>query len=191
MPFTHVSHFRRESTGIRDGYNPPGRLYHHHTAQNVKWFKVGEEDHVYARDGAHKHFEQVIYRTGHLDVSKFVYIIAAVWGDVPDGYSHSREEVGRMIDFFGFHDFDTEAEGEQWRLQNPSVFAANFRGTEPLNLGFKWDGERQIFVPENDSHCEDMNFIFGAEAEHRRHTYNLEEYLAEEPDLGRKILLPR
>jgi hypothetical protein len=179
MPFNHLSHLRRER-----GYNPPARLYQHHTVDYIKWFKDGE-DHVYARDGARRHFEKVIYNTGHIDLSKFIYIIAAVWTRDHDG------EKQKMIDFFGFHDFNKDATGNNWRAQNPSVFAANLCGTEPLPLGFKWNGEKQIFIPDVDSHCEDVNLILGAEAEHRRHTYNLEEFLEEEPDLGRKILLPR
>ncbi|MBW2987435.1 hypothetical protein KY336_02685, partial [Candidatus Woesearchaeota archaeon] len=86
---------------------------------------------------------------------------------------------------------DREAIDEQWRMQNPSVFSATLNGTEPVRIGWKWNGERQLFEPDGDTHCEDMNVILGKEAEHRRHTNNLAHYLSEAPDLGRKILEQR
>jgi len=173
MPFTDVLYFKKR--------DPSARVYLHHTASDtkVRWFEG--EDFAYARDGAHKYFNRTIYIDGKFDLSKFAYIIGAVWARGED----------KMIDFFGFHNFDKEATGEQWRLENPSVFPGTIKGDTPVPIGWKWDEKKEMFVPDGNSHCEDMDVILGKEAEHRRTTNNLEHYLSEAPDLGRKILFPR
>ncbi|MBW3012894.1 hypothetical protein KY325_03000 [Candidatus Woesearchaeota archaeon] len=194
MPFTHILHLRREKYG--DAYKPQSRVYLHHTASDVtvKWNEE-DEDFVYARDGAYRFFEQAIYMKKLFDTSKFAYIIAAVWADTSKRKAHIDRTTHKMIDFFGFYDFDDKAKDDQWRAQNPSVFAAVIRhtegrGIEPVPIGWKWDEEKKLFVPQEGTHCEDMNIILGKEAEHRRNTYSLDEYLDKDPDLGRKILLP-
>ncbi|MBW2987754.1 hypothetical protein KY336_04345, partial [Candidatus Woesearchaeota archaeon] len=131
MPFKDVLHFRE-----RD-YTPPARVYVHHTAEDVRvrWFPEND-DYVAAVHGAYRYFEKTIYHNKKFDLSKFAYIIGAVWANIPEGHPHSTGDISKMIDLFGFHDFDREAIDEQWRMQNPSVFSATLNGTKPVRIGW-------------------------------------------------------
>ncbi len=118
----------------------------------------------YPRLGAEDHLMEVL-NEHKKRLQKYVFLLAALWGKIKE---KDPPKATKMIDFFGFYDIDN------WERSNPDI-----------DLFVMKEG---IIIPET-SICEDTLIVFGREAEFRRKTASLPDYMYNTPELGK--LTPR
>jgi hypothetical protein len=105
-------------------------------------------------------FVSDIILNGLDDMTKFNYVLAAIWGD---------SKGARMLDFIGFSGIDASVLPKKWP-GNPNVSGYVFRNN--------------LYVPEKrEISCGDGMIIWGIEESYRRTKANLEQYLRTTPDI--------